>query len=116
MYTGEPVRYRFVLNGIDRSDISRILIDMGDGQSLTFGNTIKDGFDYTYIIPGIFRIISRVQKTDGAWFYPAAHVTVLGVPLCLQKPPVAGACDIDKDTIPDMCDDDVDGDGKKNVL
>lgn len=30
MNTGEPVRYRFVLNGIERNDVSRILVDMGD--------------------------------------------------------------------------------------
>jgi|GEM_PF-6322188 len=89
MYTGEPVRYRFVLNGIQRRDVSRILVNMGDGQSLTFDNTITNGFNYTYFIPGIRRIISRVEKTDGKVFNPAAHVTVLGVPMCLQTMPVA---------------------------
>lgn len=117
MRTGEPINYRFVLNGIDRADISRILVDMGDGQSLLFNNAIEDnGFDYTYIIPGIRRIMARVEKTDGKLFYPAAHITVIGVPMCLQQWPVAWACDMDKDTIPDMCDDDIDGDGITNVL
>ncbi len=116
MNTGEPVNYRFVLNGLNWPDISRIIVDMWDGQSLTFDNSITNGYEYTYIKPGIYRIRARVEDTDGQRFYPAAHVTVLGVPLCLQKPPVAGACDMDGDTIPDMCDEDIDGDGKKNML
>lgn len=116
MNTGEPVRYRFVLNGIERRDVSRVLVNMGDGNNLTFDNSITNGFEYTYIVPSIYRILARVQKTDGSWFYPAAHVTVLWVPLCLQQTPVAWMCDMDRDTIPDMCDDDIDGDGKLNML
>ena len=116
MQTGEPVRYRFVLKWMEWDNVSRILLDMDDGNDLIFNNTITDGFDYTYITPGIYRIRASVQKTDGKWFYPAAHVTVLWVPLCMQRMPVAWVCDIDNDTIADMCDDDVDGDWVKNIL
>jgi len=32
MQTGEPVHYTFTLDGVDRSQLSRIDVDMGDGQ------------------------------------------------------------------------------------
>ena len=70
-------------------------------------------------MPGIYRVQSRVQTKDGLWYYPAAHITVIGLPLCMQTGTVKtglGACDMDKDGVADICDTDINGNGKDNML
>lgn len=34
--SGEPVRYTFVLEGMNRGQVSRVIIDMNNGQTLSF--------------------------------------------------------------------------------
>ncbi len=85
MSTNQSTNYRFILNGIDPTTISRSIIDMGDGQVRVFTGALQNGFNYTYLNPGIYRVTARVQKTDGLRFYPEAHITVTGAPICLQK-------------------------------
>lgn len=119
MNVNELVRYRYILTGITWDNVKLITTDMGDGHTLVFTGALPNGFSYIYIVPGIYRVQSRVQTKDGLRFYPAAHITVIGGALCLQKPPVTtglGACDMDKDGVADICDTDINGNGKVNML
>ena len=49
--TNELGRYRFVLNGLTWDNISQVVVDMGDGHTLTFTSTLPNGFTYIYIMP-----------------------------------------------------------------
>lgn len=51
--------------------------------------------------------------TDNELFILEATINVLGNELCLTND---GVCDLDQDTIIDMCDTDIDGDGVENLL
>lgn len=55
------------------------------------------------------------QATDKQWYHAAVTVAVDETSVCLQNAAQL-KCDMDKDGVPDLCDDDIDGDGKKNWM
>lgn len=55
------------------------------------------------------------QSTTNQWYHTAVTVAVDSKALCLTKNNTL-RCDLDKDGIPDLCDEDIDGDTISNRM
>ena len=66
-------------------------------------------------MPGSQRVKSYLTLTDGTVLINEMTIYVVGADLC-REDLEAYKCDMDDDDLPDMCDDDIDGDGVKNCL
>lgn len=78
-------------------------------------------YTYTYRNLGVYTPTHTLYINQCLVLQSQATVVVQGLDSCLEayrKGQLAQkyTCDQDKDTIPDVCDDDIDGDGVKNLL
>jgi hypothetical protein len=77
--------------------------------------------NYSYLKNGIYMPEIDVFINQCTYFKAQATITVVGNDICLQAY-LDGTlnkkykCDMDKDGVPDICDDDIDGDGIKNLV
>ncbi len=76
-----------------------------------FSTNQKDVFRFRYPVPGSYPVITHCVTKNDIWFTAGLTVAVDQADGCGDA-----VCDFDKDTIPDLCDDDIDGDGLKNRL
>ncbi len=114
----EKTQYAIQLFGITSKDIDYISLQRWDGRTrdLRWQEVVK--FTDTYIRNGGYPIWWTVYMADSTTLALSAYVTVLWPEFCLGALGWnrSGRCDIDKDSIPDMCDSDIDGDGIGNQL
>lgn len=114
----ERVTYRIELQNILVRDIDYVMIYRGDGRSRELrGDTITTFVD-SYLRQWQYAIRWSAYTKDGRDLSLGAFVTVLWGDFCLpiNQDYWWWRCDMDKDRIPDICDDDGDGDGIKNPL
>jgi PKD repeat protein len=93
-------------------DISEIQSIQRKAAGLQRENTSLEE-TFIFATSGAKRIGAHVITASWQLFVLEATVNVLGNELCVTN---TWFCDYDKDTIIDMCDEDIDGDGVENVL
>jgi PKD domain/Thrombospondin type 3 repeat len=107
-----PYRYVVLLQWLLPRDIDYVTIVRNDGRTRQLrGDDITVFYD-TYTAPGTFPIQWIIATYDGRTIPLWTHITVTDWAFCLpqNKNSWKGHCDLDKDTIPDLCDGDIDGD------
>lgn len=91
--------------------IKQVKWNFGDGsQLLTTVLDAKHIYNYGWSYP----VRAEVLLKDWSKLYPSLTVWVEGSSVCIEAKDSL-KCDMDKDWIPDMCDDDIDGDGIPNL-
>lgn len=70
---------------------------------------------YIFWSPGSYPVMVLCQSTTNQWYHTAVTVAVDSKALCLTKNNTL-RCDLDKDGIPDLCDEDIDGDTISNRM
>ncbi len=91
--------------------IKQIKWDFGDGSQLLTTNLDAQ---HIYNYWGSYLVRAEVRLKNWDKLYPSLTVWVEGSSICVQAKDSL-KCDMDKDGIPDMCDDDIDGDGIPNL-
>lgn len=114
----EKVQYILQLNNLQVSDIDYLDIQRWDGRTrqLRWQDIVK--FIDTYNTYWGYGIWGTVYLNNNSTLAVAAYVTVIWQPYCIGSVVWnwGNTCDMDKDTIPDICDTDIDGDGVSNPL
>lgn len=70
---------------------------------------------FAFGMPGSYPVFVLCQSTSLQRYHAAVTVAVEQSDICLWNT-TALKCDMDKDGIPDLCDDDIDGDGISNPM
>jgi hypothetical protein len=83
--------------------------------------SITDGITkitHRYNIPGIVQTDYTISINQCLYLHQQQTLIIQEADLCMSyiNNPKQAMCDIDKDKIPDSCDDDIDGDGVKNLI
>ena len=122
--TFEAFSFKVVPLGDSFSDMLFANLVVGDGYSkvYTLGNRVSFPLDTTYMYknPGIYYPQTTVSLDQCSQLSAQATLAVWGRDFCLQAKIdwslLNYACDMDLDSIPDICDTDIDGDGIPNLL
>lgn len=113
---GERVQYSIQLTNLRVSDITYVLIVWWDWRTrqLRWQDILSFADAFTRF--GWFPIGGTIYLADGRTLTIGSFVTVIGLPMCFGNNAWnwLNKCDIDDDTIPDMCDSDIDGDWASN--
>jgi hypothetical protein len=112
------VLYTVQLQGIDTKDVDYIDIQRWDGRTRQLRGKEITSFIDAYNQQWSYAIYGSVYALDGKVAPLGAYVTVKWWNFCLPYNASSRAwhCDMNKDSIPDMCDTDIDGDGVSNPL
>jgi len=70
---------------------------------------------FAFWAPWSYPVFVLCQSVTNQWYHVAVTVLVEAWDICLQDIKSL-SCDLDKDWLPDMCDDDIDGDGLLNLM
>ncbi len=115
-----PVWFAFVFTlvptWIPTAEIRQMDWTFGDAVTKQITNPLLSDFkqSHTYNRPGSYCVQVIVYTTKNETYVAEVTVYVFGDDICLWNAVLR--CDFDKDKIPDICDDDVDGDGAKQFL
>jgi hypothetical protein len=101
--------------GLDLGDRSAELFQRCDwtfaSNQRRFSTNPKEVFRFRYPVPGSYPVIAHCLTKSDMWFTVWLTVAVDQAEWCGNA-----VCDLDKDGIPDLCDDDIDWDWLKNRL
>lgn len=114
--TGSPFTFVVAPTGIVPQDIRQIQRSFGDKSELLVSSNFQAGLTqlHTYLRPGSYRVQAVVSTVQNEVFVAEVTVYVSGEDVCLWGTKLR--CDMDRDGIPDLCDEDVDGDGISQFL
>lgn len=112
----DPFVARLLLQGQEVSSLDRCLWRFGQEEMRTIDSVTASSLIQrkTFDIPWMYLI--QASCLDVSWIWKTATVTVTAFwwAWCLWEN--ALLCDLDKDGVPDLCDDDIDGDGQTNWM
>lgn len=115
---GQKVPYTIRLQNITASDVDYVRIYWWDGRSreVRWADIVR--FVDSYYLQWRYTIQWTLYAKDWRTFTLWAFVTVVWWDFCLpiNRDSRVWHCDLDKDRIPDVCDDDIDWDWFKNQL
>jgi hypothetical protein len=115
----EKVTYKTILQNLTIDSIDYVEIQWWDGRTRYLRWNEIVSFIDMYATHGWFPIGWIVYMNNQTTLALGSYVTVLWKPICLWSTDGnnwQSKCDLDKDTIPDICDTDIDGDAVKNPL
>lgn len=99
------------------TDISFIDREWGDGQTSQTIDPLPSQLapSHVYTMPGSHTAQATVYTQEGAVYINEMTVYIEGNDICLEEPSPL-SCDFDDDGMPDLCDSDLDGDGREQWL
>lgn len=100
--------------------LQNLLLQRAPGQTQRITDTQQTDFWYTYSQAGIYHPTASTTLSTCNTLTAQATIAIQWQDRC-QEAVLDGSisqyqCDLDQDSIPDMCDDDIDGDGVKNSV
>lgn len=116
-YVHQPIQYSITTDNIKFADISIVRCEYGDQSSVVhqMGSIPFDlVFEHTYHQIGVYQTTCYLYIKDGTILINQATVQIIDQTSCHSIGNLQ--CDMDTDQIPDLCDDDIDGDGVYNML
>ena len=114
---GEKVNYYLKIKWITKDDVKSIIWYFEDGEKMQFSNldkaskVVKKRYK-----PWSYKVKCVLITKQGSSFSASLIQAIQGVDMCSPLNYKSLHCDMDKDWIPDVCDDDIDGDGVPNLL
>lgn len=117
-HVGERVGYIMQLQNLPVQNVDYVDIQRGDGRSRQLRWPEITSFTDTYLQQWWYAIYGTVYTLDGKSLPIGAYVTVLWGDFCMpfNMSYRAWHCDMNQDTIPDVCDSDIDWDNLPNQL
>ncbi|MCX6823084.1 MAG: thrombospondin type 3 repeat-containing protein [candidate division SR1 bacterium] len=120
---GEKISFTSYKVGDSRENIQGYMMKYNDEKSQNLSGTIPLPLttNYSYTNNGNASPSISAFLNQCTYVQAQATIHIQGIDACLQAK-INGTvnkvfkCDLDKDGIPDMCDDDIDGDGKPNLI
>jgi PKD repeat protein len=113
---GQPVVYQINPINVWPDQINKITCDYGDGIIRVFTTDIAKNLTQPHVYLTAGRYTAQCNLTLDNWLIlpNAATVTIIGRDRCRDSSQYK--CDMDRDTIPDICDEDIDGDQTNNLM
>lgn len=113
---GKAVVYQINLLNLWPDQITKITCDYGDGNIKVYRDNIQANLTqpHVYLTAGRYTAQCTLTLDDGLILPNSATVTVIWRDRCRDSSQYK--CDMDRDTIPDICDEDIDGDGTNNLM
>lgn len=108
-----------IVSAIPIDNIYSIDRNRWDGTNTTMNKeNISLQNTHTYTSPGTYRLRATTTLDTNEWYIHEQHIYVTNNDLCAlhQSWEQLLSCDMDNDGIPDMCDEDIDGDTIQNLL
>jgi PKD domain/Thrombospondin type 3 repeat len=104
---------RFQWDTLDQATMLRW--SWGDDSVSSYPENIKDKLiqEHIYTKPGTYTITTELYFWLEVLLTQTLVVYITGEEVCTAS---SQSCDLDKDTIPDQCDADIDGDGITNII
>ncbi len=114
----QPSTYAIQLANLPIQNIDYVDIQRGDGRSHQIRGNQITSFTDTYIHQWLYTINGTVYTLNGQTLPIGASVTVIGGDMCMWYNTAYWVwhCDMDKNSIPDLCDSDIDWDTQPNQL
>ena len=112
----QTIDYTISTDNIRFQDISSIRCEYGDqNQSIHLAWSIPKNliFSHIYNKIGIYQTTCYITVKDGTILINQVTVQIVDTYNCISN---NLKCDMDQDTIADLCDQDIDGDGVRNIL
>lgn len=111
----KAVNFKLITQNILASDVASLYREYWDWNTLMLKNNINFTSQNTYFKPWVFVVKAIIYLKDGSALVNQATILIKWQDICMGDLS-RFKCDMDKDWIPDVCDDDIDGDWFKNFL
>ena len=114
---GGTVSFTLDTKNISANEITKLTRDFGDGEVKKFDKDFLSHFNqnYSYFQSSTYPIKAAITLSDGNTFAAETTIWIKWESICLTNASSL-KCDLDKNKIPNMCDEDIDGDGASNFL
>jgi len=114
---GKEFLFRLDLQNMQSVDLSQCTRHFGDQTSKTVSPVTPGSLlqKKAYTQPGSYLVDVMCLDKGRQWYSAAITVAVTPSMVCLTAPQTL-KCDMDKDGLADLCDDDIDGDGQSNRM
>ncbi len=114
----EYIQFKTQIKNITPSEISKIIRYFGDGYRKIYTSNFNKALfqKYSYLKPWIYEVKIVIYTKNNTLLQSKAIINIYGNDICSQENIKTLKCDLDNDWIPDLCDEDIDGDGIKNLL
>ncbi len=114
---GEQLSFDLLLQELVRNDVSLIDWNRGDGTEEQIVAPLNTDFSqsHAYLTPGSHTVEATVFTHQGAVYINEMTVYAEGGDLCIDGIDEL-VCDLDEDSLPDLCDIDLDGDTHQQRL
>jgi len=113
---GQPIDFTNHLVNFGVDQLAKISCNYGDGMIKVFDTNLESYLTQAHVYLVAWQYTVQCSLTLNNWLIlpTSATVTVVGRDRCWDISKYK--CDMDRDKIPDICDEDIDGDGTNNLM